>query len=348
MAVRQRGKSWQVDILAQGKRLRPTFVNKEDAEAFEQKVRDALKSGEPVPEPKGPTPVTKNEERAFTGKGTSLKDAYTQTHAKFWKGTAWGKQTELIYKALEEHFGSSKPIAHIDMEAVEEFVTACEEKGNSGSTINRKLAVLSKMLRHMKDKKLLAEVPKIERQKEGQTRLRWITEAEEKSLLGLLRQWGKDDHADVVTVLIDTGMRNGELWRLEARDVDLKQGLISMWVTKTDKPRAVPMTKRVKEIMERRIGAVTAPTEKLFPYDNHWMRHVWDKARSRMGLSKDPHFIPYICRHTCASRLVQRGVRLEVVRDWLGHTTMQMTMRYAMLAPHNLTDAVKVLETAAE
>ena len=104
------------------------------------------------------------------------------------------------------------------------------------------------------------------------------------------------------------------------------------------------MTKRVRSIVERRISAVTAPNEKLFPYDNFWMRYVWDRARVQLGYANDKHFVPYICRHTCASRLVQRGVPINVVKEWMGHRSIQMTMRYAHLAPANLKAAASVLE----
>ena len=62
-----------------------------------------------------------------------------------------------------------------------------------------------------------------------------------------------------------------------------------------------------------------------------------------MGLMGDRHFVPYVCRHTCASRMVQRGVALPVVMEWMGHKAMQMTMRYAHLAPANLQAAVIAL-----
>ncbi len=63
-----------------------------------------------------------------------------------------------------------------------------------------------------------------------------------------------------------------------------------------------------------------------------------------MELEHDDQFIPHCLRHTCASRLVQRGVPILVVQQWLGHKTIQMTMRYAHLCPTNLEEAVKVLE----
>ena len=54
--------------------------------------------------------------------------------------------------------------------------------------------------------------------------------------------------------------------------------------------------------------------------------------------------MPDTLRHTCASRLVQAGVGLPVVKEWLGHKTNSLTMRYAHLAPKNLLDMVHVLE----
>ena len=63
-----------------------------------------------------------------------------------------------------------------------------------------------------------------------------------------------------------------------------------------------------------------------------------------IGLGDDTDFVPHCLRHTCASRLVQKGVHLQVVQQWLGHRAIQTTLRYAHLAPKNLNSARDVLE----
>ena len=69
--------------------------------------------------------------------------------------------------------------------------------------------------------------------------------------------------------------------------------------------------------------------------------------RKDLGKADDESFTPHILRHTCASRLVQAGVNLQTVCEWLGHSSIDMTMRYAHLAPDHLQDALSVLEDAA-
>ncbi|MBB5413891.1 site-specific recombinase XerD [Paraburkholderia sp. MM5496-R1] len=49
-------------------------------------------------------------------------------------------------------------------------------------------------------------------------------------------------------------------------------------------------------------------------------------------------------RHTFASWLAQSGVDLYIVRDLLGHASLEMTMRYAHLAPNNKLRAVAALQ----
>jgi integrase len=53
-------------------------------------------------------------------------------------------------------------------------------------------------------------------------------------------------------------------------------------------------------------------------------------------------------RHTCASWLVSAGQQLTAVRDLLGHSSIQMTERYAHLSPDNVRAAVSALDGVAQ
>lgn len=71
------------------------------------------------------------------------------------------------------------------------------------------------------------------------------------------------------------------------------------------------------------------------------LRHPLWRACRKAGLRPIQW---HACRHTFASHLVMRGVPLKAVQELLGHSTIQMTMRYAHLGPEVTRDAVNLLD----
>jgi site-specific recombinase XerD len=335
--IRKRGDSYLVDVSYKGVRRTGTFNTLESAIEGQGSIRADL-----MREAKGAATVS--EDGKLLKISWTLQQAYEATCDRFWiaeKCTDWQKLRRNGEMVLE-HFGKDTRLDSITTEDVDAYIKTLRKKGNANATINRKQSALSKMFTTAMRRDGCTRRPDIETYKEMEGRLRWLNKREEEAMLALFTQWSKDDHAEAFCVLVDTGLRPKELWRVQAKDVHMDEGFLSIWRSKNGKTRSVPMTTRVKEILARRMELY--PTGRLFAYKNAWFGHVFEMAKQHLGFSEDKEFVPYILRHTCASRLVQRGVSLQVVKEWLGHENIKTTMRYAKLAPNNLLAAVKVLE----
>ena len=83
--------------------------------------------------------------------------------------------------------------------------------------------------------------------------------------------------------------------------------------------------------------------DKLFSLNYSELNAIWQKARKNLGYADKKFYTLHLCRHTCASRLVQRGVPILLVKDWLGHEDIENTMIYAHLQPKALHSVVEVL-----
>lgn len=77
------------------------------------------------------------------------------------------------------------------------------------------------------------------------------------------------------------------------------------------------------------------------------IKSSWTKIRKSAGLyhpeEDDMHFRFHDLRHSFASNLVMAGVDLNHVRELMGHGSIDMTLRYAHLAPQSKQAAIAVL-----
>lgn len=154
---------------------------------------------------------------------------------------------------------------------------------------------------------------------------------------------------------IYTGAREGEIFGLHWRDVDLDDARVTFrhgWrgARKNGKVLRVPLLPQAVEVLRAwRRERPALPSALVFQsdagdahvkgYDAQWA----DRWRAATGTREAVRFHDF--RHTCAASLVSgawgRPWRLEEVRDFLGHSSITVTERYAHLAPGALTDAAR-------
>lgn len=322
--IKAQGSRFLVDCRLGPSRRRILCESRQEAETLEQQL------------------LSEAQTALSSAQGWTLGEAFERVTTTVWNGTSGGKDATFNAAQAVAFFGPSTLLSEIGTDWIDLFVASLKRKHNANGTINRKLAALSKLFSYAIQRGKVASKPHFPRLKEAEGRIRFLTEAEEHAMYPVLIQWGKQDHVDAIQVLIDTGMRPSELWRLEGRDCNFQNRVLTLWITKNGKARSVPMTARVYGILHTRSSRLVRGP--LFPFDNNWLSHTWDRMKQHLGLQDDTQFIPYVLRHTCASRLVQRGVSFRVVQEWMGHKTPTVTMRYSHLSPANLTEAVNMLE----
>ncbi len=93
-----------------------------------------------------------------------------------------------------------------------EYLT--DERGVSGSTVNRHLSAISRLAKVAVSLRLIDQRPELPWQKAGEGRIRWFTHEEEEAILKTLQGWGQMDAHDLFIFLADTGARLGEAAKL--------------------------------------------------------------------------------------------------------------------------------------
>ncbi len=131
----------------------------------------------------------------------------------------------------------------------------------------------------------------------------------------------------IVQIALNTAMRLREILYLKWCNVDFNRNIIVVTKTKSKKNRNVPMNRLVTETLqgiERKSEYVFCDHKTGEPY--HSVKTTFGKALKRAGLI-GVRF--HDLRHTAATMMVMNGVDLATVKEILGHSDIEMTMRYA-------------------
>ncbi len=338
--ARLRGRRWQADVrLPDGTRQRPTFVTRAEAEAWEANARLSAQQGKPIP-------LARAVARSSTGGGlTVLGSVYDHVWRTEWAGMRAAKTLKINALTVVNHFGRHRRLDQITSADVANFKVDLASKGLAPTTVNRKVAALSKMFSAAKNAGAIDRAPSIKWNHEEKTRFRYLDEPEERTLLAYWAAQEDQDMHDLTVLLIDTGARCwGEMCpvRWEAFGPDFSS--VTFWRTKTGKPRTVPLTRRSRAILEDR---QKRKPEALGPFTGINRSTMTDRWKTMREVLHMPDVTPHTLRHTCCTRLVLGGVDVKRVMEWMGHSAIVTTMRYMQIKPTALEEVLAVLEPRA-
>jgi integrase len=204
------------------------------------------------------------------------------------------------------------------------------------------------------------ELPKSVRAKipARRKRNRDLTAAEEERLFGEGLTGRREHLRETVEVALYTGMRKGELLGLKPEHINFGPTPVSSvikgenWVTrpnwllieksKNGRPRAIPMSRRVRHVLERLCTDVTCGA-----YVFRSIRtgeKITDIKRgftSSCQEAKIDNLTFHDLRHTWSTRAAEMGIPEHVRRDIMGHSSKSMTDDYTHATPEAMEEAME-------
>lgn len=273
-----------------------------------------------------------------------LADEYLENWSRVEKRESTYHRDQLSVQWLKEAFGK-KLLSEITRRDVEKYLAQRKEAGKAPATLNRELCCMKNMLRKAVDWGYMKTNPAwgVKQQREALKEFEFLTEVE---MDQVIENCAPHLRA-IVTLAIHTGMRRGEIFKLEWRDLDFKNGFITVRDSKNGDTRHIPMNTTVRQAMERQTTRLLDGKICPLVFSNDAGQMVTDVKKGFSGALKragiERHIRFHDLRHTFASHLVMKGIDLRTVAKLLGHRDIKMTMRYSHLGADHLQAAVEVM-----
>jgi integrase len=282
------------------------------------------------------------EDRPFKDVAEEYLRAVERTHST----TTYHDETNKLRNVLVPAF-KDRSIASIGARDVQRFLEVRAAKV-SIATRNRDLSLLSSVFRRAVKLGYCRENPArgFARPKEEARSFPYHDIAAQRRLVETCHE----SIRPFVALALETGLRQGELLRLEWSAVDLERRQLTVRVSKTKRPRTVPLTSAALDALcalQAARGAVpmAGPDRVFATLPERWAGHSHRLFVAATKAAKVPGLRFHDLRHLFASNLVRAGVPITDVAQLLGHATLAMSLRYANHAPHDAgSRAVDALE----
>ncbi len=339
---RPNSKFWWMKFTFDGQLIQQStkVANKRDAGTIEAAFRHELALGRIGIEPKVKAP-------AFS---KAVDDFLVWSKVEHASQPKTFKRYYFSGELLKKYFGNVK-VDRINKKNIEDFITWRSGQTSrktkdfiTRETINHELLTAKIIFNRLIESKILRDNPAsgVRQLKANERSFHVISNDEEKHYLLAAPQ----PLQDVATLMLETGMRCGEVYQIRRQDVLLEKGYLNVYKGKTKASiRQVHLSDRAQSVLRYRLGKFTGAN--LFPQgdkDGGKPTDSLDKQHLHTIESLGYKFRLYDARHTFASRAVENGVDLLVLASILGHNSLRMVIRYAHPSENFKADAIKRME----
>jgi integrase len=217
-------------------------------------------------------------------------------------------------------------------------------KGKAPATVSNVLELLRRLVNYGAKNNLCPPLPfVVEMPAKNNERIEYLTPGEAKRLTDVLNGWKRQDVARMLKLAMVTGLRRGEIFKLEDRDLKFSEKIIILRDPKGTKDQSVPMNKAAAEILKQQIEWRDKWSEKreittpfIFPGVAGGQRvdcSAVDRIKKKAKLPKGFRIFHGL-RHHFGVTLANSGeFSLDMIGELLTHKSLAMTKRYSQFLP---------------
>lgn len=351
MSIFKRGNVYWYHFIFNGQHIQKSTKqgNPRVARNMESAHRTALAKGEVGFREKKPVPTLKEFiENRFE---PWAKAQFEKTSPATW--FRWYRTNLRTLKGYEPLAESR--LDKITGENVADFAAERQSEGLQPSSVNRSLQVLRRALRLAAEWGAIPSAPKVKLLRGEGHRERVVTLQEEARYLAAAPEL----LASIATVLIDTGLRPEECFRLRWESITWVNGrhgslLVTHGKTAAAR-RALPLSPRVRKILENRWIDANKPDEgwvwpaptksghvepsSLKKQHARVFKTIGEEAKKNNQKPVRP-FVLYSLRHTFLTRLGESGCNVWTLAKIAGHSSITMSARYVHPSEDAVLDAL--------
>ena len=138
------------------------------------------------------------------------------------------------------------------------------------------------------------------------------------------------------------GLRVAELVDLRWEQVDLANATLHVRKVKAGTPATHPLTgvelRALRKLQRESKSPFVFVSERGVPFTNRGFQTLIERAGKRAKLEFKAH--PHMLRHACGYKLANDGVDTRTIQSYLGHKSIQHTVRYTRLIPDALQEPI--------
>lgn len=228
-----------------------------------------------------------------------------------------------------------------DTEDIRGWIEAMMDRGNSASSICRRLSAVRSMYRYALARGLVSHDPAhiVRGPKKSRYLPQFVREDDMDRLLDSA-EWGGDyisTRARTILILLyETGMRASELTSLDDSSVDFTQGEIRV-LGKGNKQRAIPfgdeLRTQLQQYISQRNQEWPQRIDNALILNDRGSRITYEQLRREVvtrlsAIGNLAKRSPHVLRHSFATAMLNNGADLESVQKLLGHSELSTTEIY--------------------